>query len=240
MANRVVFFTGAGMSAESGIKTFRDHDGLWEGYDLMEVAHIDAWNSKSNQNEARQLMLNFYNQRRKQLFEVNPNDGHLAIAAFEKKFPDTWVITQNVDDLHERAASKNVLHLHGELRKVRSELEPTYILDWNEDVLLGDVCPKGGQLRPHIVWFGEALPNYEIAYQIIKNADVIVSIGTSGLVEPAASLFFESKGKLKIMVNPQIDRPVFYEQQGIKVILEKATIGVSKAIKYIEDYLDKH
>lgn len=226
MAKRVVFFTGAGMSAESGIKTFRDHDGLWEGYDLMEVAHIDAWNSKSNQNEARQLMLNFYNQRRRQLFEVNPNDGHLAIAAFEKKFPDTWVITQNVDDLHERAASKNVLHLHGELRKVRSELDSAYILDWNEDVHLGDVCPKGGQLRPHIVWFGEEVPAMQEAFCIAKEADLFLVIGTSLQVYPAAQLVHEIDFDVPLyVVDPQaksISLPnrkafLFAEKAGEKV-----------------------
>lgn len=234
MQKKVVFFTGAGMSAESGIKTFRDHDGLWEGHDVMEVAHIDAWNNRINTEGSRQLMLDFYNQRRRKLFEVKPNIGHIAIAEYASRNPNTWVITQNVDDLHERAGSTNVLHLHGELRKVRSEKDSNYIQEWFEDLHLGDLCPKGGQLRPHIVWFGEELPLYESAYRIIEEADVIVSIGTSGLVEPAASLFYNSNGKVRIIVNPTISTLAYHQNLGITCLLENATVGVPKAIKIIE------
>ncbi len=231
----VVFFTGAGISAESGIKTFRDHDGLWEGHDLMEVAHIDAWNRPTEQLKQRQLILEFYNQRRRQLKDVQPNAAHLLIADFEKRFPNTHVITQNVDDLHERAGSKNIIHLHGELLKAESEKDKNLVVPWTEDLNLGDLAKDGHQLRPHIVWFGEHLPQYEIAAKVIREADVIISIGTSGVVEPAASLFFEKNNQIKMIVNPFIDQHLKKKAYNYYLFEEQASTGVEKAIKQLEN-----
>jgi NAD-dependent deacetylase len=230
---KVVFFTGAGISAESGIKTFRDHNGLWEGHDLMKVAHIDAWDDQKNRLASRERILNFYNQRRAQLKEVLPNNAHITIARFQEKFPNTSIVTQNVDDLHERAGSTNIIHLHGELKKVKSELDSKYVLDWENDLTLLDKCPSGGQLRPAIVWFGEDVPNYEKAYYLLAEADIIVSIGTSGVVEPAASLFFNANHTTRIIINPKIDQKSFYEKLGIILIEEKASTGIEKAMAYI-------
>lgn len=169
------------MSAESGLKTFRDADGLWEGHDVMEVA--------SPQGFARnpELVLEFYNQRRRQLLEVSPNAGHLALATLEQHF-DVSIITQNVDNLHEQAGSSQVVHLHGELFKVRSIHDENYILDWTEDLVLGDLGEDGHQLRPHIVWFGEMVPMMETAAYITQQADILMVIGTSMQVYPAAGL----------------------------------------------------
>ena len=182
MTKRIVVLTGAGMSAESGIKTFRDNDGLWRNHRVEEVASPVAWASDMD------LVLEFYNLRRKQLLECNPNDGHLALARLEEKY-DVQIITQNVDDLHERAGSTNVLHLHGELKKVRSTVDPSYVVEMDGwELKRGDTCPKGGQLRPHIVWFGEPVPNISIAAEIATTADIMLVIGTSMLVYPAAGL----------------------------------------------------
>ena len=169
------------MSAESGISTFRDAGGLWEGHDIMEVASPIGWAKNPD------LVLDFYNKRRAQLKQVEPNKGHKFIAALEDRFKVS-VVTQNVDDLHERAGSTNVLHLHGELRKVRSTGDESLVYHWEEDVVKGDKCEKGFQLRPHIVWFGEAVPLLENAAIIVNSADIIVIIGTSLQVYPAASL----------------------------------------------------
>lgn len=177
----IVFLTGAGMSAESGVQTFRDADGLWEGYDVMAVATPEGWQKD------QALVLDFYNQRRKQLKEVEPNKGHQLIAQLEKKY-DVQVITQNVDNLHERAGSSKVLHLHGELTKVRSVADYNYVLDWTEDLTANDKDPKGHQLRPHIVWFGEEVPALGLAVEKISKADIVVIIGTSMQVYPAANL----------------------------------------------------
>ena len=174
-----MILTGAGMSAESGLKTFRDANGLWEGHDIMDVATLEAFKRNPN------LVLDFYNQRRRQLLEVEPNKGHKNLKELEKHF-EIQIITQNVDDLHERAGSSEVLHLHGELRKVRSTIDKNYILDWSKDLNLGDVDKNGNQLRPHIVWFGEQVPELENAIAITKQADVFVIIGTSLQVYPAA------------------------------------------------------
>jgi NAD-dependent deacetylase len=157
---RLVILSGAGMSAESGIRTFRDSNGLWEEYDVMEVASIQAWHKNPG------LLLRFYNERRKQMIESQPNQGHIILAELQQKF-DVQIITQNVDDLHERAGSKHVLHLHGELTKARSTVDPSliYTLE-NPEMKLGDRCEKGSQLRPHIVWFGEAVPAISEAVQL--------------------------------------------------------------------------
>ena len=178
---KIVVLTGAGMSAESGLKTFRDANGLWEGHDVMEVA--------SPQGFARnpELVLEFYNQRRRQLLEVSPNQGHLALAQLEQQF-NVSIVTQNVDNLHEQAGSSHVVHLHGELFKVRSIRDENYVLDWKKDLTLGDVDYAGHQLRPHIVWFGEMVPLLETAAEITQQADILIIIGTSMQVYPAASL----------------------------------------------------
>ena len=181
MKKKLVVLTGAGISAESGIKTFRDSDGLWEGHDVMEVATPEGWHKN------QELVLDFYNKRRQQLKEVNPNLGHIILAELEKDF-DVQIITQNVDDLHERAGSTNVLHLHGELLKVRSTQNKNLILDWDEDLLTGDFDANGHQLRPHIVWFGEEVPALEEAIDITETADYFAVIGTSLQVYPAAGL----------------------------------------------------
>lgn len=178
---KIVVLTGAGISAESGIKTFRDADGLWEGHDIMEVASPIGWNKNPT------LVLDFYNKRRAQLLTVQPNKAHEILAELEKQF-NVHIITQNVDDLHERAGSSSVLHLHGELLKVRSVSNEKNIMHWKTDLNLGDCDEKGNQLRPHIVWFGEAVPLIEKAIEIVETADILVIIGTSLQVYPAAGL----------------------------------------------------
>ena len=178
---KIVVLTGAGISAESGIKTFRDSDGLWEGHNVMDVATPEGWRKNPV------LVLDFYNQRRQQLKEVQPNLAHQILAELENDF-DVFIITQNVDDLHERAGSTSVLHLHGELLKVRSNTNPNYILDWCEDLNLGDTDKNNNQLRPHIVWFGEDVPMIEHAIDIVETADILIIIGTSLQVYPAAGL----------------------------------------------------
>ena len=175
---KLVVLSGAGMSAESGIRTFRDMGGLWEEYDVLEVATPMAWAKNMD------LVLRFYNERRKQLFSCEPNAGHLALAALEKYF-DVRIITQNVDNLHERAGSTKVLHLHGELTKARSTADPSLIYEiGNRDINRGDKCEKGSQLRPHIVWFGEAVPFMDVAGKIASEADIFVVIGSSLNVFP--------------------------------------------------------
>ncbi len=178
---RIVVLTGAGISAESGIKTFRDADGLWEGRDVMEVASPQGW--AANQ----PLVQDFYNQRRRQLKEVVPNAGHRALVDLEEKY-DVRIVTQNVDDLHERAGSSNILHLHGQLKQVRSSIDESLVYDWTEDLTDNDKCDLGSQLRPHIVWFGEAVPAIEDAAAICATADILLVIGTSMVVYPAAGL----------------------------------------------------
>ena len=178
---KLVVLTGAGISAESGIKTFRDSDGLWEGHNVMDVATPEGW--RKNQ----ELVLDFYNQRRRQLHEVQPNLGHKILAELENDF-DVHIITQNVDNLHEQGGSSKVLHLHGELSKVRSIKDKNYILDWKTDLKTGDLDVNGFQLRPHIVWFGEDVPALEEALSITQLADYFVIVGTSMQVYPAAGL----------------------------------------------------
>ena len=179
---KLVVFSGAGMSAESGIKTFRDMGGLWEQYDVTEVASPLAWENTPG------LVMDFYNQRRKQLFECEPNEGHILISKLESVY-EVSVITQNVDDLHERAGSTKILHLHGELKKVRSTVDPSLVYEMKDwELKFGDVCEKGSLLRPHIVWFGEAVPAMEDAISIIKKAEIVIIVGTSLNVYPAAGL----------------------------------------------------
>ncbi len=178
----LVILSGAGISAESGIKTFRDADGLWEGHDIMEVASPYGW--KKNP----QKVLDFYNQRRRQLFEVYPNKAHKALAELEKHY-QVNIITQNVDDLHERAGSSRILHLHGELLSVRSQKDPNLVYRWEKDLNLGDLAKDKSQLRPDIVWFGEAVPLLKEAISLVKQAHLLIIIGTSLQVYPAASLY---------------------------------------------------
>lgn len=178
---KIVVLTGAGISAESGIKTFRDAHGLWEGHDIMEVASPIGWNKNP------ELVLDFYNKRRAQLLTVKPNKAHEILAELEEHF-DIHIITQNVDDLHERAGSNKVVHLHGELLKVRSIVNENIVLDWKNDLNLGDFDLEGNQLRPHIVWFGEDVPMIEHAIDIVETADILIIIGTSLQVYPAAGL----------------------------------------------------
>ena len=222
----IVVLTGAGISAESGIQTFRDADGLWEGHDVEEVATPEGWAKN------RELVQKFYNDRRRQLFDVQPNDAHKAIADLEKHFQVT-VITQNVDDLHERAGSKFVIHLHGELRKARSTADPDLIYDWDKDITPNDKCKKGSQLRPHIVWFGEAVPMLSKAAIITSMADIVLVIGSSMQVYPAAGL---------VGYAPQ-HAPVYYidpkpavnhelkSRKNLEIIAEKATVGMKEVVK---------
>jgi NAD-dependent deacetylase len=191
MKKKLVVLTGAGISAESGIKTFRDSDGLWEGHNVMDVATPEGW----HKNPA--LVLDFYNQRRQQLKEVQPNLGHQILAELENDF-DVYIITQNVDDLHERAGSTNITHLHGQLLKVRSSKNENYILDWQDDLNFGDVDHQGNQLRPHIVWFGEQVPALDEAISITEQADYFAVIGTSLQVYPAAGLIDFTKKETPI------------------------------------------
>lgn len=239
---KVVFFTGAGVSAESGIPTFRDSDGLWEGHDVMSVAHINSWRSKQNRDSNRETMLKFYNQRRKDLEKVMPNKAHELIAAFEKseKF-NVHVITQNVDNLHERAGSSNVLHLHGELTKARStyydnktsKLDTIIDIGYS-DINLGDRCPEtGSQLRPHIVWFGEPVPEWDNAVKIIKEAEVLVIVGTSLQVYPAASVLEHSTSEEVIFVNPVIEDEI-KENPKFICFEDVASLGIFETIKYIQ------
>jgi len=179
---KIVVLTGAGVSAESGLQTFRDSDGLWNNYSIHEVATYDAWLKN------KELVIDFYNHRRKELFKVEPNAAHIALAKLEEKY-NVHIITQNIDNLHERGGSSKVLHLHGELTKSRSTLDESLVYDiqgW--ELNIGDKCEKGSQLRPHIVWFGEAVPMMEQAVAIAEKADIFIIIGTSLAVYPAASL----------------------------------------------------
>ena len=218
---KIVVLTGAGISAESGVKTFRDAGGLWEGHNVMDVASPQGWAKN------KQLVLDFYNERRKQLLTVKPNEGHLALVDLEKKY-NTVIITQNVDDLHERAGSKNILHLHGELLKVRSTADENLIYTWTKDLNPGDKCEQGFQLRPHIVWFGEAVPMLELAIEEVIGADIIIIIGTSMQVYPAASLVsFLMHGRPIYYIDPNPN--ISYELErstNLKIISEPASTGV--------------
>ena len=195
---KLVVLSGAGISAESGISTFRDAEGLWEGHDVMEVASPDGW--KNNQD----LVLDFYNQRRRQLLTVTPNKGHQVLAALEQDF-DVTIITQNVDNLHQQAGSSNVIHLHGELLKVRSTINESLIYDWTKDLITGDKAEDGAQLRPHIVWFGEMVPMIEVAAKIAAKADIFLVVGTSMAVYPAAGLIdYVHPDVPKFLVDPKL------------------------------------
>ncbi len=221
---RLVIFTGAGVSAESGIKTFRDSNGLWEEHKIEDVATPEAWDRN------KELVLEFYNQRRKQVIAAQPNAMHLFLADLQKKF-DTYIITQNVDDLHERAGSKKVLHLHGEIMKARSSIHEHLIYPLKKPAIsIGDFCEKGSQLRPHIVWFGEMVPEMENAYTIAEKADYFVVIGTSLNVYPAAGLVsYVNAYTPKWLIDPN-DINLDYIK-GLKHIKQTAVNGVAELRK---------
>lgn len=222
---KIAILSGAGISAESGISTFRDANGLWEGHDIMEVASPIGWNKNPS------LVLDFYNKRRRQLLEVKPNIAHYSIKKLESKF-EVNVITQNVDNLHEVAGSKNVFHLHGELLKARSTKDDALIYDWENDLILGDLCEKGNQLRPHIVWFGEEVPMLQKAAEMVYDADIVIIIGTSMQVYPAAGLAGYAHRNADIYYidpKPQISSEIANNPR-LKIIKSIATIGVVELV----------
>lgn len=231
MKKKLVVLTGAGVSAESGIMTFRDAGGLWENHSIEEVATPEGWRKNPK------LVLQFYNERRAKAAEAKPNAGHLALADLEKHF-DVRIITQNVDGLHEKAGSTNVLHLHGELSKVRSVKNENLIYDiGTKSIEIGDVAEDGGQLRPHIVWFGEMVPMIEPAADLCLNADIFVVIGTSMQVYPAAGLIgYVSDNVPKYIIDPNMPE-VSNLYQNLTFITETATVGVPQlAQKLIKDF----
>lgn len=222
---KIVVFSGAGMSAESGLKTFRDNNGLWENYDVMEVATPEAWRKNP------ELVLRFYNERRKQLMQAKANEAHYLVAKLQESF-NTVVITQNIDNLHEQAGSKNVIHLHGELMKAQSERYPNLVYNLEKsEIKLGDLCERGHQLRPHVVWFGEAVPMLERAAQELPDCDYLIVIGTSLNVYPAASLVhYASNAKEKFTIDPKSEELNLDESwtilncgasEGMEIVYEK-------------------
>ena len=221
---KLVVLTGAGISAESGIPTFRDSNGLWEGYDVTEVATPEGWNKNQG------LVLDFYNQRRKKALEVKPNRGHEILAKLEEYF-DVTIVTQNVDNLHERAGSSKVIHLHGSLFESRSCVDESLVYPiegW--ELKLGDLCEKGSQLRPNIVWFGEMVPLMDVAGMHAGKADVFLVVGTSMVVYPAAGLInYVPYDTMKYVVDP--NRPDIREMPYLKIIQEKASTGMEKVMK---------
>ena len=224
----IVVLTGAGISAESGIKTFRDHDGLWEGHDVMEVASPQGWKN----NPA--LVLDFYNQRRRQLQTVEPNAAHHALVDLEAHHEVT-IITQNVDDLHERAGSSRIIHLHGELMKARSIRDENLVVDWIGDINLGDTGSDGHQLRPHIVWFGEAVPEIYQADRIMPSADIVLIVGTSLQVYPAAGLVGSARRNCPIYYidqHPATSYELSVRPQA-RIISSPATVGVPRVVEEI-------
>lgn len=225
---KLVVLTGAGMSAESGIKTFRDQGGLWEEYDVMEVASIEAWYRNP------ELVQRFYNMRRKELLAAEPNAGHTGLAQLEKDF-EIQIITQNIDNLHERAGSSSVLHLHGELMKARSTKDPSliYTLDhW--EIKMGDTCELGSQLRPHIVWFGEEVPAMAEAIPMVESADILCIIGTSLNVYPAAGLLHYAPSTAPVfLIDPN---PPTALSKRIQVIAK----GAGEGVKILKEKLEKY
>ncbi len=233
MKKKIVVLTGAGVSAESGIKTFRDSDGLWEGHNVTDVATPEGW--KRNP----ELVLDFYNKRRQELKTVKPNEAHLILSALEQDF-DVHIITQNVDNLHEKAGSSKILHLHGELTKVRSTTNKRYILDWTEDLNLGDLDDNGNQLRPHIVWFGEDVPAIEQAVSIVEKADVLVIIGTSLQVYPAASLMNFANPNIPVYYIDPKPATVYDLPNSIKIIEAIASKGMKTVQKELKKLLNSN
>ena len=222
---KIAILTGAGISAESGIKTFRDSDGLWENHRIEDVASPEGWHRN------KELVLDFYNQRRRQLLQCQPNAAHYALAALEDKY-DVTIVTQNVDDLHERGGSTNIIHLHGELLKARSTADEHLVYDWQKDITLNDKCTKGSQLRPHIVWFGEAVPLIETAAKVVQQADIFIVIGTSLLVYPAAGLInYTGYDTPKWLIDlNSVQAP---SVPNLRVVNKKATEGVTELVAHL-------
>jgi NAD-dependent deacetylase len=224
----IVFFSGAGMSAESGISTFRDSNGLWENYAIEEVATPQAWAKDA------ELVTRFYNARRKNILEASPNDAHLAIAELEKQF-DVHIVTQNIDDLHERAGSSKVLHLHGNIRFAKSsgpKQEESYYPIEGWELTSEDRCPDGYRLRPHVVWFGEAVPAYEEASLVLAKADVLVVVGTSLQVYPAAGLIhYATHAKHKYIIDPKA------EEMQVHNDFEKIALRASDGVRWVSEQL---
>lgn len=232
MKQKLVVLSGAGISAESGIKTFRDADGLWEGHDIMEVASPIGW-AKNNA-----LVLDFYNKRRAQLKDVKPNKGHAILAELEAFF-EVHIITQNVDDLHERAGSTRVLHLHGELLKARSTANENNIIEWHNDLNIGDSDEHGNQLRPHIVWFGEEVPAIEPAIKIVEQADYLIVIGTSLQVYPAAGLLhYASENTPLYYIDPK-PASIYNIDNPLKVIPLNGSEGMEVLKKELLEQFEK-
>ena len=225
---KIVVFSGAGMSAESGIKTFRDTGGLWEEYKIEDVATFDAWERN------RELVLDFYNQRRKQVMNAAPNEAHKLVAELQNHF-DVQVITQNIDDLHERAGSKKVLHLHGEIMKGRSTAKSDLVFPLKHwEIKSGDVCEVGSQVRPHIVWFGEAVPEMDKATALAEEADIFITIGTSLNVYPAANLIHVVKSDIpKFLVDPGEFNLDYIKN--LKVIKATAVEGMKVLMKTLKE-----
>jgi len=227
---KLVVLTGAGISAESGLKTFRDSDGLWEGYNIEDVATPRAWKKDPK------LVLEFYNYRRKNVAEANPNAAHIGLAELENYF-DVTIITQNIDDLHERAGSTNIIHLHGEIFKMRSEWNEDLIYPVKGEINIGDKAEDGGQLRPHIVWFEEAVPKMDEAVPVVQSADIFVVVGTSLVVYPAAGLVNYALGEIPKYI---IDKKIPYTSSIENVIkIEKpATEGIHELKKLLSSNIN--
>ncbi len=221
---KLVVLSGAGISKESGIPTFRDNDGLWKTHRFEEVASPQAWRRDP------ELVMGFYNFRRKIVVEAQPNNAHLLLAKLQKQF-DVNIITQNVDDLHERAGSKNILHLHGEIRKARSITDENFVTDIKgAELNIGDLCPNGSQLRPHIVWFGEVVPNIPKAIEIIKTADIFLVVGTGLQVYPAAGLVdYVNPNAKKFIIDPSDE----FNVKDFRHFKENAVIGMQQFYDYI-------
>jgi NAD-dependent deacetylase len=225
---KLVVLTGAGISAESGLRTFRDSDGLWEGYNVEDVATPRAWRKDP------QLVLDFYNGRRKNVLDAKPNAAHIGLAALEKDF-DVYIITQNIDDLHERGGSTNILHLHGEILKMRSEKNEQLVTKIITDIVWGDKASDGAQLRPHIVWFEEPVPMIEKAISIVLEADIFVVVGTSLAVYPAAGLLnYAATSIPKFIIDKAV--PATSAVSNLVAIEKPATTGVQDLITALEKF----
>jgi NAD-dependent deacetylase len=224
MKKKIIILTGAGISAESGLQTFRDSDGLWEGYNVEDVATPEAWARNP------ELVQNFYNERRKAVLDAKPNAAHLALAELEKHF-NTLIITQNIDDLHEKAGSKSIIHLHGEIAYARSSKNPALLYKLEKPTIeMGELCKLGSQLRPHVVWFGEQVPMISKAMHEMPQADIVILVGSSLAVYPAAGLLELAKPGIPVyVVDPKI--PNVNLPKNVVMIEEKASIGVSKLVK---------
>ncbi|WP_026474497.1 SIR2 family NAD-dependent protein deacylase [Alkaliflexus imshenetskii] len=224
---KLVVLTGAGMSAESGLPTFRDMGGIWETYDVTQVASPEAWQHNP------ELVLRFYNERRKKLFESSPNEGHHILASLEAYF-DVQIVTQNVDDLHEQAGSSKVLHLHGELKKARSTSNPNLVYELNDwELKIGDLCEEGSQLRPHIVWFGETVEEIYKAQDLVSEADVFIVVGTSLNVYPAAGLLHYVASDVPVfVVDP--GQPLLAHNPHLTIIKDKASVGLRQLTSVLQ------